>query len=376
MSRIKFLRPAAAVIAASLFLGILTPVSAADNSFRPDDEDLYFSALTEEIVEEVKTAEVKLGDFRVAASCKGEIVYDNLAYCFNDLNVGTVYYSKTLVSNGQWVKRGDPIMEVTTVTEDADIEALQAEIDTAEKNLEEYMGVNKGLLDKYERLSATAAGANDRRTAKLLYERLLRTYEDEYESRVKEIESLTSQMTALENMSDKLYITAGIEGEVRDLYRYRPGEAIRNYGFICSINDTRSFRVRVPGSVTGLTYNMQVIVTQGQTKGAVSLDGRVTTCRNSLLSPSLIGNTDYIEITGDMSLFEYGSDVTVSFRSIDMTNVPVIAKNAVYHDSKGDFVYVRSDGNSLKRYIKTGGINAEVVWIVSGLSAGDIVEIK
>ena len=376
MLRTELLRLAAAAVIASLFIGILTPVNASENSFRPDDEDLYFSALTEEIVEEVKTTEVYSGDFRVNASCRGEIVYDNVSYVFNTLEAGNVYYVKTLVSNGQWVKRGDPIMEVGTVVENADIEALQAQIEIAEQNLEEFMDVNKGLLDKYERLALGSGNANDRRIAQLLRERLLKSYQDEYDARVKDIESMTSQLVQAENMSDRLYITAGIEGEVRDLSRFRNGETVRNYAFICSICDTRSFKIHVPGAVSGLGYNMPVTVTQGQTKGAVSIEGRVRTCRNSILAPSLIGNTDIIEITGDMSLFEYGSDVTISYRSIDMKNVPVVKKNAVYHDAKGDYVYVRSDGNSLKRYIMTGGINNELVWIVNGLKAGDTVVIK
>jgi len=121
---------------------------------------------------------------------------------------------------------------------------------------------------------------------------------------------------------------------------------------------------------------MSVLVSQAQSAGAVSLDGRVTTCKSSVLSPNLIGSTDYIEILGDMSLFDYGSDVTVSFRSIDMKNVPIADKSAVYHDNKGDYVYVYSNGNSLKRYVKTGGNNATVVWIVSGLEAGDTLVIK
>ena len=376
MLRTKLLRPAAAMLIASLFFGVMTPASASEISFRPDDEDLYFSALTEEIVEEVKTTEVYLGDFKVAASCRGEIVYDNVSYVMNTLEAGSVYYVKTLVSNGQWVKRGDPIMEVGTVVENADLEALQAEIDIAEQNLEEFMDVNKGLLDKYERLSIVSGNANERRTAQLLYERLLKTYQDEYDARVKEIESMTSQLILAENMSERLYITASIEGQVRDLNRFRNGETVRSYAYICTIYDTRNFKIRIPGAVSGLSYNMPVTVSQGQTKGAVSIEGRVTTCRNSVLAPSLIGNTDIIELTGDKSLFEYGSDVTVSYRSIDMKNVPVVKKNAVYHDSKRDYVYVRANGNSLKRYIMTGGINNELVWIVSGLNAGDIVVIK
>ena len=77
-----------------------------------------------------------------------------------------------------------------------------------------------------------------------------------------------------------------------------------------------------------------------------------------------------------METFEYGSDVTVSYRSTDMKDVLVVNKSAVYHDSKGDYVYVYTNGNSIKRYVQTGGNNATVVWIVNGLVEGDLVVIK
>ncbi len=376
MSRIKFIRPAALLLSVILAFSVITPAAGADSGFRPDDEDLYFSALNEEIKEDVRTIEVTRGDFTVMSSCKGEIVYDNVSYCFNTLQEGSVKYVKMLVSSGDWVQRGDRIMQVSTTVENADLEGLRAQIEVEEQNLDEYMAVYRELESKYTRIINTSANTNERRMAELLLERLETEYEDEYSSRTKNIEQMIANLDKLENSDGTHYITAEGEGEVREINRFRNGDTLRSYAYICTICDTRSFRVRVPGGVAGLCYNMPVRVTQGQTKGAVSLDGRVTTCKSSVLTPNLIGSTDYIEVEGDPGTFEYGSDVTVSYRSVDMKNVIVVDKSAVYHDSKGDYVYVYTNGNSIKRYVLSGGNNATVVWIVSGLNEGDRVVIK
>lgn len=376
MSRIKLIRPTALLLCILLAITAIKPAFAADSGFRPDDEDLYFSALNEEIKEDVKTIEVARGDFVVMSSCKAEIEYDRVSYVFNNLAEGSVKYVKMLVSSGDWVHRGDRLVQVSTTVETADLDALRTEIEVEEQNLEEFMSVNRELMDKYTRIIATSSNANERRMAELLYERLTASFEDEYDSRTKSIEQKISDLDRLENSDGTLYITAESEGEVREINRYRNGDTLRSWAYICTICDTRSFRVRVSGGVSGLYYNMPVTVTQAQSKGAASLEGRVTTCKSSVLAPNLIGSTDYIEILGDMETFEYGSDVTVSYRSTDMKDVLVVNKSAVYHDSKGDYVYVYTNGNSIKRYVQTGGNNATVVWIVNGLVEGDLVVIK
>ena len=140
MSRIKFIRPAALLLSFILAFSVITPAAGADSGFRPDDEDLYFSALNEEIKEDVRTIEVTRGDFTVMSSCKGEIVYDNVSYCFNTLQEGSVKYVKMLVSSGDWVQRGDRIMQVSTTVENADLEGLRAQIEVEEqKTLDETM---------------------------------------------------------------------------------------------------------------------------------------------------------------------------------------------------------------------------------------------
>ena len=376
MSRIKLIRPAALLLTAILAFSVITPAAGADSGFRPDDEDLYFSALNEEIKEDVKTIEVTRGDFTVMSSCKGEIEYDRVSYVFNNLEEGSVRYVKMLVSSGDWVHKGDRLVQVSTTVETADLEALRTQIEVEEQNLEEFMAVNRELMDKYTRIIATSSSANERRMAELLYDRLVAGFEDEYKARTKSIEQKVSDLDKLENSDGTLYITAESEGEVREINRYRNGDTLRSWAYICTICDTRTFRIRVSGGVSGLYYNMPVMVTQAQSKGAASIEGRVTTCKSSVLAPNLIGNTDYIEILGDMDTFEYGSDVTVSYRSVDMKDVLIVNKSAVYHDSKGDYVYVYTNGNSIKRYVQTGGNNASVVWIVNGLAEGDRVVIK
>ncbi len=371
----RSLRPAALLMSVLVLLFAVAPLRAEGSGFRPDNEELYFSALTDEIREEVKTGTVYIGDFVQVSTCRGDIIYDNETYCVNRLE-GNVRYLQTMVTNGQWVKRGDPLIRVVRESEDGDIGNLRSEIESLEQNLEEYISVNLGLLEKYADLKVHAASVNDRRIAGLLYERLERAYKKEYEARLEEIDELCGRMNNLERDGEELFIAAESEGEVRDLARFKSRDMIWNYAYICRICDTRSFRVRVSGGASGLGYNMPVTVTQAQNEGAVSVEGIVRTCRSAVLSPGLIGNDDIIEITGDPAAFGYGRDVTVSYKAVDVKGVVLVDRNAVYFDDKGDYVYILSNGSRMKRYIKKGATGSSSVWVLSGLSEGDIVIIK
>lgn len=377
MLKTKLLRTVSAGLCIMLMLCVSAPVSAATTGFRPDDEDLYFSALTQEIVEEVLTTEVYRSDFVLNYSCKGEIEYANVSYCMNDLPYSSVNFVRYLASNGDYVKRGDPIAEVRVSIESIALDELALEIETLEENLENYMSVNKALLKYYEDIEADPSQpASERKTAQLLYDRLSIEYEEERSDREEDIAKLRGQYDTYEAMSPQQYITAPASGIVYGLYRYRNYDSLGNYAYLCMIYDTSDVRIRVSGSNDQMHYNMPVTVAQSRSGGVVSLEGRVTTCHSSVLSPNLVGNVDYIEVDGDPNIFAIGDDVTIKFKAVDVKDALVVKKEAVYSDSKGDYVFLYTNGSSLKRYILKGNANTDLVWVVNGLEEGDEVVIK
>lgn len=377
MSRIKNRTVRLTALALCAVLCLCPSISAAssDTGFRPDNEELYFSALTEEIVEEIKTTKVTREDFVVNSSCQGEIEYASVNYCFNTYS-GTVEFVKYLVSNGDYVENGDPIAEVKVSQGSIAIDDLKLKIENAEENLESYIDVNNALLMEYTDIIENSSSESERKTAGLLYDRLSFSFEEEKTRREDELADLRNTLSVYEDLQGKQYITAGASGTVSGLNRYRPGNTLGNYAYICGIYDVDHIRIRVGAGNDKLCYGMKVTVLQALDDKSRELQGRVVTSHSALLPAGLIAGNGYIEVEGDPSGFSIGESVTVKFKMIEMENALVLDKEAVYFDNKGDYVFLYVNGAGYKRYITKGGQNGTKIWIVNGLSEGDEVVIK
>lgn len=370
MLRINKLRAAIAVLAVILLTVGETPVMALEN------EDLYFDALEETYTVKVDTTKVTRGDFYVNSSCKAYLNYDNVYYCYNEITYGKVTFEQFLVNSGYYVNKGDPIATVNVEVEATDLSELLNKIDLKEKNLEEYDDANNALLMEYDRIANGSGSAEEKRTAKLLHDRLEVTYSKERKNRERELDDLYNRYNNYESVNSQETITAPGTGYVVNINRYRRGDTLNGYSYLCAIVDPEYVRVFVYGGNDLLRYNMDVTVTQGSGASMVSAPGVVTTNRSTTLSTSLVGNDDVIVFTGDCSQFDIGQEVIVKFRSVDMKNVLTVSKKAVYTDDKGSYVFLYKDGFSQKQYILTGGANSESVYVVDGLSEGDNVVIK
>lgn len=370
MLRTKLLKLSALLLTIMLFTSGTAPALALEN------EELYLDALGETYVAHVDTTTVTRGDFVVNSSSKAYLDYNSVYYVFNEINYGTVRFGNYMVNNGTYVTKGQPIAEVRVDVESVDLDELWNEIMLKEENYSDYADANNALLKEYERLIKESASAEERRTAQLLYDRLEVSFNREKEERESELDSLYNTYNNYESMEDVAYITAPGDGIVYNLNRYRQGDTLGRYSYICYVVDASDVRVVLSGGNEMLRYGMEVSVTQGTGPNMVSVPGIVTTNNSTTLSTSLIGADDVVILEGDPSVFDIGSDVMVKFKSVEMHNVLTVSKSAVYKDNNGDYVYLYRDGQSIKQYILVGSNNSETVYVVEGLDEGDEVVIK
>lgn len=349
---------------------------ASASDFRPDNEELYFGALNEEIVEHVSYEEVRKGDFTINMSCKGGLEYDNVYYIMNTVPMGTVTFGKYLVKSGDAVRKGDPICSIRIAADTSKMNELTEKIALAGENLEAYSEVNEELLNDYMYAAENAKSEADRRLGKLLYDRLRVNYDEELAKRLDEIEDMQAELDMLMEVSETAYIEADGDGVIASLARFSTGQTVKSYAYIAMIVDPASAKVVVNGGADCLNYNAEVSLVQSSSGTNVELKGRVVSCKSATLSPNLISRRDVIEIYGDPALFTVGKDVTVKVKSVQMEKAVIVSKNAVKHDNNGNFVYLLNGNSAIKRYVVTGGTNASDTWIVRGLSEGDRVVIK
>ena len=369
MSRTKYLKTAALLLAAVLAVGAVIPAEAGE------DDELYFEALESQIELSVTTVRAERKTFEINGSCKATLEYENVSYVFNTIDSGTVYFEERLVDNGDYVHRGDALVRVRVSVGDVEADKLAREIEVLEENLENYIDVNQALLMDYEDRAVNGATESERRTAGLLYDRLSKTYEEELADKQSELDNLRNTYESYEESLESQYITAPIDGVVSGFARLRTDDKMSYYSYVCAVYDTSNVKVRVSEG-DKLTYGMAVTVVQGSGSEIISVEGRVVSSRNATLSANLIGSIDYIELLSDPSVFDVNEDTAVRFKSVYAENALVVPSKAVHVDSYGNYVYRYIDGKSVKRYVLTGGVNSEYTWIIDGLDEGDELVIK
>ena len=339
------------------------------------DENLYFGALEESLAQNVKTTVVEKGEFYITGAVQATLDFTSNQWVTSSIREGTVHFQEFLVGQGDIVKKGDPIAEISVTIDEIEKEEVELNLEAAKKNLEEYISDTRILLDQYKATSQQGS-ERDRRLATLSYEKLLKSFKAELEKREEKIDSYTLRLDEIENLSNTKYIKAPTDGIIGYMGRLRRGEVLTGWSFLCVINDPSKVRVVVEGGSELLRYNMPVKVVQSSGNRTVELTGRVLTLKNTSISVNLMANNDIIEVYGDTSTLMPGREVSVKFDKIYVPDALMVSKNAIKSDKKGSYVDVFINGFSSKRYVVVGGSSADKSWIVSGVNEGDIIILK
>ncbi|MBO4416235.1 MAG: efflux RND transporter periplasmic adaptor subunit [Lachnospiraceae bacterium] len=370
MSRIDLKKPIALFLAAAMTMAQTIPAGGQSNY--PENDELYFAALENEIVENVQTAQVRKGDFIVNASCKASIEYETISYVFNDISIGSVQFVEMLVSSGDTVNAGDPVAQVNVSVNSETVEQLEADIESLEEALDSYINTNAQLLARYENLAKNSGSEADRKVAQLLHDRLSVNYNDELQRREDDIEAKKATLSTYRNLQETQYIKASTSGKISNVQRLWRGQNLDYYGFICAIYDTKHVMLRVTNGGDDLSFDQRVYAVNPQ-EGNALIPGRVVSCISPVLSSNLVGNAKYIELLGDPSTLKINEEVGVRYESQHTKNALLVPKKAVESDRGGEFVYLYQDGHQFKKYFISGGSNAEYYWAVIGLNEGDTV---
>lgn len=378
MSEIKRQRRAAAGLLLCIFLAFSAVMLCADTAvpasvFGPDDEDLYLEVLDKEVTEKYQTAPVTRETFVSTSVANAWLIPSGEYNLYNDISVGTVYFSKYCVSAGTFVKKGDRIADVYVTVDEAKLKELEAEIEAAQANLESFMQVNEALLDKYSAL--IAKGGNSSSEAKLLYERLRPVYEEEKAGREAELEKLRADYDANARAAETQAIYAPSDGLVAETEHFKPWQILKKNQQIAVMFDTTDLTIQILGDAEGLRYDMDANVIQAGEHGGenLSIAARVISISDASIAPQLCSAEHVLKFTGDTSELAPLKNVTVQYEKIRMENALVTDRKAISSDSLGNYVYKYENGAKVKQYVMTGGNNTTQVWILAGLEEGDTV---
>jgi len=317
--------------------------------------------------------------------------------------------SRVLVEDGQTVAAGAVLAEIADPTLAADIETAQAHLGEAQANLsalesgrpadeveianslarahldldreQKELAVRKRLLekqaataqdvqeqsDKVARLQNEIAGLEKRRAALV--------NKPEVEAARARVRAAEAELEQVRQRSSLTQVHAPIGGQIYSL-PVRSGAYVKAGDEVASIGRLDRLRVRV--------YVDEPLL------GRVSEGQEVTIRWEALPGKQWLGHVERkaaeIQTLGTRQVGEVlctienpghdlipGSNVDAEIRTAVVDNALVIPKEALRHDSNGDFVLRLSGGSVQRLSVKTGNSTVTLIQIVDSLSPGDAV---
>ncbi|MCR5521751.1 MAG: hypothetical protein K6F44_07615 [Lachnospiraceae bacterium] len=340
-------------------------------------DDLYIEALTEEKDAAVyKTDTVRKGTFSIYfTSILPHIDYDDYFYLWNNLPIGEVTFLNYEAKVGDWLEVGDPVCNIEIKVDEERIAELESQIAKEEDMLTTYAYTCEELLAEYDRLYQSGNG--DAELAKLLYDRLKHSYDEEVKRRRESIDALQAEYDGWRMAQLQTSINATACGNVAYLEDFHRGRVIENYGFVGVMIRSEDTRISIDSGSDYLRYGLPAMIVQNDRDKKIECIGKVCTSLDTSLPAGLVGTRNLINFDDDAyKTLNPNKGMTLKVERVHMENALMVKKKAVYDDSHGSYVLMDKDGRKTRKYVVVGGSNDDDTWIISGVNEGDAVILK
>ena len=105
------------------------------------DDNLYFGALDETLAQNVKTTVVEKGEFYITGAVQASLDFTSNRWVYSNIKEGTVHFQEFLVGQGDLVKKGDPIAEISVTVDE--IEKEEVDINQKQDFIASYITSHK-----------------------------------------------------------------------------------------------------------------------------------------------------------------------------------------------------------------------------------------
>jgi len=371
-SRFAALLIVTCTLLASVFPGTQHSARAEGNN---KYDDLYIEALDIKDVDTLNKKEtVRKGTFSSYFTTIPQPSYNDYSYLFNTIMVGEVTFVRYLAKTGDWMDIGDPLCEIEVKIDELKVEELEDNILKEEEMLGTYAYTCEELLAKYEKIYN--GGGSDADLAKLLYDRLKHSYDEELKKRRESIDAMQAEYDALVMARSQTMLTSIAPGYVEYLENIHKGQVLEPYGFIGVIYRRDDGRISLDKGADYLRFGLEALLVQtdgDETREAV---GMVASSLDESLPVSLIGENNVIVFEDGIYDFNPKKNVVLKVERVHMENALMVKNKAVYSDSNSNYVLMNIDGKKTRKYVVVGGSNDEDTWIIKGVKEGDEVLLK
>lgn len=294
---------------------------------------------------------------------------------------GDAVFQESFVSRNAVVKKGDVLMSFVVEEDYVAMQELQLQL---KRTTEAYSGDRKIK----EAAIANAKKAMEDLTSHSLtiaqqeLEKLQADYEQFVYNSEKSIQNIQEQIAEINERVADNQIIAPHDGIVTNLSYYAKGDDVENGEVLLSLYDTNYLYLRVNDAGYKLRYGMEVSVDVSLGKEVVTLPAKVVS------TPAILPwETEQNYTLMEMDLSSLSEEVydqalknigkcafQYSCITFEVKDVLLISKQAVHTDEeKKNFVYVLENDLVCKRYISVGAQNNGMIWVIDGLSEGQVL---
>lgn len=322
--------------------------------------------------EGLKTIEVTYGDYIENGTLKNlELNFPRRDELFIEEPEGT--FIEYLVTDGQIVKKGDPLVAYTIPSDSIGVEENTLKLEQSVRSYEMQSEQKRiAIEDKYEQWNAMDGGTVEAQMLEINIRKMELEYEQyEYDTQ-KSLEDMKTNIKELEEALEIQYINAPYDGVVRTVNWMREGFPLDRSLKLLDIYDANSAILASKATnLNKLWYDMELSVTPTSNRSQTKSDtvkGRVVGA-DSLFNSKVTTEMVYVQLEDPSQLLTV-QRADIATELVRVENVILIPLTAVTTVNDISYVYiVDENGDMYKQYI-TGRNNGVEMWVYSGLLAG------
>ena len=375
MSRNKMPHPQkAAILRKAAALCMVFAMFAAGCSQKQENSgDFKESFLTPEKTN-YKTVKVQMGGYERVRTGTANAIFP-LQFELRWEEDGT-YYQQAAVTVGQTVKEGDPLVYFRRDEDRIALETLKLQL---KRKRESHAAEDARRLaaiaaaqENRNTLQEQGATAYELETARLNGEKLQVEYEQFLYTSGKELARLEEQLTEMEQAAQRNVLLAPHDGVIDSVTKLQTGDKVTPGQVLITMHATDKVLLKAERSSENLRYNTDVIIRIGNIDSPSIYTGKVIVAAN-ILPTGVSQDMTLIEVDQEIAEKDLKKVIKYEGTVEALSNVLVVDQRAVQRE-EGKF-YVRIlDGDTVqKRYVAAVKVNAEKVWILDGLSEGQLL---
>lgn len=313
------------------------------------------------VVERLDYEETSTGTASMAYMIKTSLYWDN----------GEARYKETLVKAGQRVAAGDVLMTFDVSIKKSEMAELEVRLNRKWQDYASGVEMRKSAIAAEKERAETLSGFDleiSGYTTQMLqaeYEQFV--YQAEYE-----IADLKEQITQLKAVAENAFLVAPFDGVIDSVIQNTEGYHVSTTKPLVVMHSEDVVLLNVKSGADDLRYNMPVTIEYGNNTSKRTYTGRVISAPNIL--PSDVAN-DKVMIMTDQQLSgeNMRGNFKLSFVSKEIGDILVADRKAVNGSNSETYVYVLEGDILHKRFVVAKREDGQMVWILDGLSEGQML---